>query len=1183
MTTVTANDSLLIERDSENASSDEVALYALKGQHTFGSDTAEVTVDGQISVVGGDDDDFVKLLGTDITINSIDTTSNSPNKYDDSAKAIYITAGGNVVVGDDQTEDVNINGNITMGGSGTLTVNGTGDVVVGHFTGDDYNQNNIIPALYIVGSSSEEANAYIGKADEGNVTINGEVQSDLYSSLYLSGQTLTVNNPGCIALWANSSSNFVIGQDEDGGQTDTTTINGGVLIMGAENAGIHGKNIVMTNGTASDYLMQTGGGWSTSGYDLTTNYNGDVDGEEDYTTHDAFLSNETVSIGDSNSAVTIDGRVLTMYGGYNIDGDSIHIYEGTNKNQNVVIADGDYEAQIGSEDNTSSVQIDGGVIGYSGTEEILSIQGKNILIDPKAGKVAVESDSKPIAIGTAATEAVTINGTVWASNEANIDDSAVSGTPGSITIDGSTITLADNGGDYALLADDSDAGTQIAVGSEGSSDITVSGTVHAGENAKITLGSAAASSVTSSGKIYAAENASVTVDGSTISLSDHGADYVLYADDSDSSDSGAAIAVGSSQGDTLTVSGAVYAGKNAEIALGSKASRITETGNIHADANSSVTIGREGTTTRYQGDMDLDSAGTGKIDMYASGSSSLITGKTTDPNVTTSSASSDEEMTAAAATVTTAATTTATSAATTATTTTTTTSSSASRRVHSLLLLSTAATTAAATEDTTETTTETAAATTTETTTTTSTAAAAGGITIHADDGAVWAPTTGSTASSFTGNGGVLTLSNSTLGDSVTVGDYDNDGSTLSLDIDVNKNTDNDRLYITGTHSGNTSINMVKIDPDSHWTTAMTGTVLVSVGTENGTYELGQTYDETDLYYYEAELGTKDSTNSGYTTDVYLKDVTQNATMNGHHTPAVRTMMAVNGSNYLLWRSDMDTMFRRIGEVGKEAAQAQNGIWARTKGTRFDRIGEFETNAQYHSYEVGYDFLANKTDNHEHVAGVGFAYLDGNTDFYSGRGDVKGYTLGLYDTHVWKDGQYLDLTLKAQHLSDDFTFSSRGREHTGKLKSNGISFGAEYGYKSTSPEGWFVEPQTQLILGIFKNGDFTDSYGLHSDGDTVRTALGRIGLRLGYEDKKGSVFIKAGWNHDFNGGMNVRFASNDEVLDTYEDYGDSWFEYGIGASYQLNDHMQAYADFMRGDGSGYDERWSWDVGVKWKF
>ena len=37
------------------------------------------------------------------------------------------------------------------------------------------------------------------------------------------------------------------------------------------------------------------------------------------------------------------------------------------------------------------------------------------------------------------------------------------------------------------------------------------------------------------------------------------------------------------------------------------------------------------------------------------------------------------------------------------------------------------------------------------------------------------------------------------------------------------------------------------------------------------------------------------------------------------------------------------------------------------------------------------------------------------------------------------------------------------------------------------------------------------------------------------------------------------------------------------APIKINDGLQAYFDLERGDGSSYDENWSWDVGLRWSF
>ena len=455
-------------------------------------------------------------------------------------------------------------------------------------------------------------------------------------------------------------------------------------------------------------------------------------------------------------------------------------------------------------------------------------------------------------------------------------------------------------------------------------------------------------------------------------------------------------------------------------------------------------------------------------------------------------------------------------------------------------------------------------------------------MTLALSSGATWNLTDSSTVNTLNAEGGAISLMDGTLGETLTAGSFAGDGATLYLDADGSTNTGNDHLYVTGSHTGTTALHLSSTS--NTWSGAL-GTVLASVGEEQGSFASeGET--EAALYYYNLELAsTSDNVTDGYSTDWYLKGFTKAPTNDeGHHTTVVRNLGGITGGNYLLWRSDMDTLFRRMGEAdGSLTDNTDNGIWARGKGKKFSRESDFLVDSKYNEYEVGYDWLHKKTDTKEHVIGVGFAYLDGDATYVSGKGDLKGYTLGLYDTQVWKNGQYLDLSLKGSRYENEFGYTGLGRFIDGQSNSTGFSFGAEYGYKKKDEKGWFVEPQAQVVLGHFRNDAFTDSNGVHVEGESMNTALGRIGARAGYESPRVTVYAKANWYHDFGGNHVTVMSVDTDRLRVHEDYGDTWFSYGLGGAYKINDGLQAYFDLERGDGSSYDENWSWDVGLRLSF
>lgn len=455
-------------------------------------------------------------------------------------------------------------------------------------------------------------------------------------------------------------------------------------------------------------------------------------------------------------------------------------------------------------------------------------------------------------------------------------------------------------------------------------------------------------------------------------------------------------------------------------------------------------------------------------------------------------------------------------------------------------------------------------------------------MTLALSSGATWNLTDSSTVNTLNAEGGAISLMDGTLGETLTAGSFAGDGATLYLDADGSTNTGNDHVYVMGSHTGTTDLHLESTS--NTWSGAL-GTVLVSVGEEQGSF-VSDSETEAALYYYNLELAsTSDNVTDGYSTDWYLKGFTKAPTNDeGHHTTVVRNLGGITGGNYLLWRSDMDTLFRRMGEAdGSLTDNTDNGIWARGKGKKFSRESDFLVDSKYNEYEVGYDWLHKKTETKEHVIGVGFAYLDGDATYVSGKGDLKGYTLGLYDTQVWKNGQYLDLSLKGSRYENEFGYTGLGRFIDGQSNSTGFSFGAEYGYKKKDEKGWFVEPQAQVVLGYFRNDAFTDSNGVHVEGESMNTALGRIGARAGYESPRVTVYAKANWYHDFGGNHVTVMSVDTDRLRVHEDYGDTWFSYGLGGAYKINDGLQAYFDLERGDGSSYDENWSWDVGLRWSF
>lgn len=455
------------------------------------------------------------------------------------------------------------------------------------------------------------------------------------------------------------------------------------------------------------------------------------------------------------------------------------------------------------------------------------------------------------------------------------------------------------------------------------------------------------------------------------------------------------------------------------------------------------------------------------------------------------------------------------------------------------------------------------------------------GITLHLNDGAIWNLDGDSKVTSLQADKGIIHLNQDTTDQSLYTGNFAGDGAVVLMGHQGNAQV-NDRLYVKGAHTGTTQLQLHAVK--GKWTDGAIGSVLVSVGEEQGKFYVPDQEDR--LFFHRVLLDTHekskgDAVTQGYNTDWYLKGF-QNLTTDdkGHHTHFVQSMMGLQGMNYQMWREDTDSLFKRMGDLHTQDA-APEGVWARAAGTRSQRSGEEGAfTLQHHQYQVGYDKLLGENGKERHYQGIGLGYSRGTGTFYGGTSDLTGISLGLYDTHVKKDGQYWDFVLKGQHLSDE-VYGSYGAK--GTLDNNGFTAGAEYGWKKHFSGGWFLEPQAQFTLGWLKGASADLANGVHYEENNIHSAVGRAGFRAGYEDHRAQFFVKADWFHEFGGSGEIRFADDEGFLKLDRDYGDNWFEYGFGMAVQLSPQSQFYLEGEKSSTGTYRKNWSWDAGVRWKF
>lgn len=1140
-------------------------LFALASGEAFAS-----SYHGGTSDVTSSNETLDELYATNkakVTVTGSGTITFTPSGTADGEGAIDASGGSVVTIGSSSLpyDRLTANGEILAEDKSTVNLYAK-EITINK--GDDY----------AAVTATNRATITIGTANTTSLTTTGEVLSTdgdngAASSVNLNAGDVTLNYS------PNPSADSGSGGDEDhtlyadGGSSLAVTASGTVTIKGPIGAVDSGSSITVDGSTISLTHNTVGEDGVTYNYDLETRGIHVEEGASvrigsDSTT---FLAIDVENSSDDSSIVVSGGASkLELYG----------------KTISVTAEDGIYNGKLTKE--TFDTEYEGGslVIGSDSTDSLIvngPIQtvGSDASTKLLGSSIAVQSRiytyrGGALTIGSKSTESVYVDTlfdsvntkTTILGNDITIGNSSyyldgmLYSSPSIDIYDGSIVTIGDDttatvtiGGDVGADIDVTDAdltlkGNEIVIGLNDDQHFGIyhdyGGTVTIGDentesvvintallmqttrnHQKSNLTTVTGDTVTFSGIVstYGIES-SLVVDGTTILLT-RDTPILEVSPYPISALYGSAIALGSSRTESLTLAGTVASvslvdGTDTEVSLDGSAITL-QNGAVATGNGAALTIGSAGVTKTLTG--DLTATDKGVVTATLSGTYTGDASATDSGNLTLTAGSLTGDLTTSdsgtlAATVS-----------------------------HTF--------TGKTTDD-------------------------ADTMTLALSSGATWNLTDSSTVSTLNAEGGAISLMDGTLGETLTAGSFAGDGATLYLDADGTTNTGNDHVYVMGSHTGTTDLHLESTS--NTWSGAL-GTVLVSVGEEQGSF-VSDSETEAALYYYNLELAsTSDNVTDGYSTDWYLKGFTKAPTNDeGHHTTVVRNLGGITGGNYLLWRSDMDTLFRRMGEAdGSLTDNTDNGIWARGKGKKFSRESDFLVDSKYNEYEVGYDWLHKKTDTKEHVIGVGFAYLDGDATYVSGKGDLKGYTLGLYDTQVWKNGQYLDLSLKGSRYENEFGYTGLGRFIDGQSNSTGFSFGAEYGYKKKDEKGWFVEPQAQVVLGHFRNDAFTDSNGVHVEGESMNTALGRIGARAGYESPRVTVYAKANWYHDFGGNHVTVMSVDTDRLRVHEDYGDTWFSYGLGGAYKINDGLQAYFDLERGDGSSYDENWSWDVGLRWSF
>lgn len=300
----------------------------------------------------------------------------------------------------------------------------------------------------------------------------------------------------------------------------------------------------------------------------------------------------------------------------------------------------------------------------------------------------------------------------------------------------------------------------------------------------------------------------------------------------------------------------------------------------------------------------------------------------------------------------------------------------------------------------------------------------------------------------------------------------------------------------------------------------------------------------------------------------------------GHATQAKNDLMAdtlelASASTLSLNRILMNDVRKRLGDI--RSAEEVNGVWARYDGGRLSGEG---TKNKFNTIHVGGDTMP--FAGMPVRVGVAASYTNGDVDYTRGDADLDAYSLAAYGTWMNDNGMFADVIARVAKAESGMTVDS---VYKGKLKNMAYSLSGEFGWRFDLNNMFYAEPQVEAMYTYIDSDKLTLSgkgetynYGVES----FDSFIGRMGVLAGMKcpNQKGDVYVRASVVHEFLGDAAIKGGYGTMIENEGKD---TWFEYGIGANFNVGQNTYLWADLERTAGALVDEDIRGTLGVRYAF
>ena len=217
-------------------------------------------------------------------------------------------------------------------------------------------------------------------------------------------------------------------------------------------------------------------------------------------------------------------------------------------------------------------------------------------------------------------------------------------------------------------------------------------------------------------------------------------------------------------------------------------------------------------------------------------------------------------------------------------------------------------------------------------------------------------------------------------------------------------------------------------------------------------------------------------------------------------TPSTGVLMAADAAFALanVWQIDDQAVSRRSESARLGQVSGASGAWMDTDTGDFTgQTGDGRSYRQRRTHvSIGAERLS-EFDGEQNALGLVYTHTDSHASLQNGSADLRGDSIGVYDSWNSRHGVFADATVRVGQLRDSYTSTDAFGSTSGHYRPLAASVSARAGWRYRDEGGGYIEPQVQAAYGSIGSSSYVASDQVRFDVSRNRTFLTRAGVLIG--------------------------------------------------------------------------------------